>query len=57
LKFKPGLRVREDNEEFEKYVDRFFDKLLPIVFNQQINKGGPVIWYSWKMSIIMAGER
>lgn len=43
LKFKPGLRVREDNEEFEKCVDRFFDKLLPIVFNQQINKGGPVI--------------
>lgn len=43
LKFKPGLRVREDNEEFEKYVDRFFDHLLPIVFNQQINKGGPVI--------------
>jgi beta-galactosidase len=43
LKFKPGLRVREDNPEFEKYVDRFFDKLLPIVFNQQINKGGPVI--------------
>jgi beta-galactosidase len=43
LKFKPGVRVREDNAEFEKYVDRFFDKLLPIVFNQQINKGGPVI--------------
>ncbi|NHA02721.1 hypothetical protein G7092_02890 [Mucilaginibacter sp. HC2] len=43
LKFKPGLRVREDNEGFEKYVDRFFDHLLPIVFNQQINKGGPVI--------------
>ncbi|MEZ2338067.1 beta-galactosidase [Mucilaginibacter sp. RCC_168] len=43
LKFKPGLRVREDNPEFEKYVDRFFDKLLPVVFNQQINKGGPVI--------------
>jgi beta-galactosidase len=43
LKFKAGVRVREDNEEFEKYVDRFFDKLLPIVFDQQINKGGPVI--------------
>jgi beta-galactosidase len=43
LKFKPGVRVREDNAEFEKYVDRFFDKLLPVVFNQQINKGGPVI--------------
>jgi len=24
LKFKKGLRVREDNKEFEKYVDRFF---------------------------------
>jgi len=43
LKFKPGVRVREDNAAFEKYVDRFFDKLLPVVFNQQINKGGPVI--------------
>ncbi|MDR6943495.1 beta-galactosidase [Mucilaginibacter pocheonensis] len=43
LKFKPGLRVREDNAEFEKFVDRFFDRLLPIVCGQQINKGGPVI--------------
>lgn len=43
LKFKPGLRVRESNAPFEKYVDRFFDHLLPIVFNRQINKGGPVI--------------
>jgi beta-galactosidase len=43
LKFKKGVRVREDNKEFEKYVDRFFDKLLPIVFNNQINKGGAVI--------------
>ncbi|WP_183559811.1 beta-galactosidase [Mucilaginibacter sp. SP1R1] len=43
LKFKDGVRVREDNKEFEKYVDRFFDHLLPIVFNQQISKGGPVI--------------
>jgi len=43
LKFKKGLRVREDNAIFEQYVDRFFDKLLPIVFNNQINKGGAVI--------------
>ncbi|GGH00165.1 beta-galactosidase [Mucilaginibacter phyllosphaerae] len=43
LKFKPGLRVREDNEAFVKYVDRYFDKLLPIVCKQQINRGGPVI--------------
>jgi beta-galactosidase len=43
LKFKKGLRVREDNPPFEKYVDRFFDHLLPIVFNNQVNKGGSVI--------------
>lgn len=43
LKFKPGLKVREPNPQFEKYVDRFFDQLLPIVTNNQINKGGPVI--------------
>ncbi|PWK79898.1 beta-galactosidase [Mucilaginibacter oryzae] len=43
LKFKPGLKVREPNPQFEKYVDRFFDHLLPIVTNNQINKGGPVI--------------
>lgn len=43
LRFKPGLRVREDNPEFEKYVDKFFDQLLPIVFKHQINKGGSVI--------------
>ncbi|HEY0174957.1 MAG TPA: beta-galactosidase, partial [Pedobacter sp.] len=43
LRFKNGLRVREDNAEFEKYVNRFFDRLLPVVFKQQINKGGPVI--------------
>lgn len=43
LKFKKGLRVREDNPLFEKYVDRFFDHLLPIVFNNQVNKGGSVV--------------
>ena len=43
LKFKEGLRVREENTQFEHYVDRFFDQLLPIVFKHQINKGGAVI--------------
>jgi len=43
LKFKPGLRVREPNALFEKYVGRFFDRLLPIVFSNQIHKGGAVI--------------
>ena len=43
LRFKPGVRVREHNAEFEKYTGRFFDKLLPIVSNKQINHGGSVI--------------
>lgn len=43
LRFKNGVRVREDNKEFEECVDRFFDKLLPVVFGQQIHRGGPVI--------------
>jgi beta-galactosidase len=43
LKFKKGLRVREDNKPFEQYVYRFFDHLLPVVFKRQINDGGAVI--------------
>lgn len=43
LRFIPGMRVREDNPVFEKYVDRFFDTLMPIVSKNQINKGGSVI--------------
>jgi beta-galactosidase len=43
LRFKPGLVVREDNKPFELYVDRWFDKLIPIVAANQIHKGGSVI--------------
>ena len=43
LKFKPGLRVREDNRPFLEAVDNFFNKLIPIVAKNQINRGGSVI--------------
>jgi beta-galactosidase len=43
LHFKENMVAREPNDEFEKYVDRFFDKLIPIVSNNQINHGGSVI--------------
>jgi beta-galactosidase len=43
LKVKQGIRVREDNPEFLAAVDKFFDKLMPIVSQNQIHKGGSVI--------------
>ncbi len=43
LRFKPGLQVRVDNAPFEKAVDKFFDRLIPIVAANQINRGGSVI--------------
>ena len=43
LRFEPGVRVREDNPQFEKYMDRWLDHLMPIVSSNQINHGGAVI--------------
>lgn len=38
-----GVRLRTDDPEYLKYVDRWFEKLLPIVAQHQIHKGGRVI--------------
>ena len=43
LRFEPGVRVREDNPQFLADVDRYWEKLIPIVAANQINKGGAVI--------------
>ena len=43
LRFKPGVRVREDNPQFESCVDKWFDKIMPIVAANQIHRGGAVI--------------
>lgn len=43
LRFKPGLKVRQENAEFEKYVDRYMEKVMPIIAANQINRGGAVI--------------
>lgn len=43
LRFKDNMIVRTPDPQFEKYMDRFFDKLLPIIVNNQINKGGAVV--------------
>jgi len=41
--FKPGLEVRKDNSEFIKPLDRWFNKMLPIISARQIQNGGSVI--------------
>jgi beta-galactosidase len=41
--FKPGLEVRTDNKAFYAAMDPWFDALLPIVANHQIQNGGNVI--------------
>jgi len=43
LRFKPGVQVRQDNPAFEAAVDRFWDRLIPVVAASQINRGGSVI--------------
>ena len=43
LRFEPGVRVREANPQFEAAVDRYWEKLIPIVAANQINHGGSVI--------------
>jgi len=43
LRFQPGVKVREPNAVFEKYTGLFFDRLIPIVAANQVNRGGAVI--------------
>lgn len=43
LRFKGDFSVRQPNAEFEKYADRFFDTLIPIVSRNQVNHGGSVV--------------
>jgi beta-galactosidase len=43
LRFRPGVSVREDNPAFEGYVDKYFDKVMPIIAANQISKGGSVV--------------
>jgi len=43
LRNVPDLKVRDDNPAFLAAVDKFWDKLLPIVAAHQIHKGGNVI--------------
>jgi beta-galactosidase len=43
LYFKPGMEVRKDNAAFLQTVDHWFSRMLPIVAERQIFRGGNVI--------------
>ncbi len=43
LRNKPDLQVRQTNAAFEKAVDDYFGKLIPIVARHQIHRGGNVV--------------
>jgi beta-galactosidase len=43
LAVEKGVRLRTDDPEYLKYVDAWFEKLLPIVAQHQVHKGGCVI--------------
>ena len=43
LRAKTGMQVRRPDTAFERYVNRFFDTLLPIVSRNQVHRGGSVI--------------
>ena len=43
LRFKPGLKVRQDNPQFMAEAGKWYAKILPIVAANQINRGGAVI--------------
>ena len=43
LRSVPNLQVRTHNAPFEQYVTRFWGQLLPVIVNNQINRGGNVI--------------
>lgn len=40
---KPGIRLREDSPAFLDAIDRWFDRLTPVVTERQRTRGGPVI--------------
>ncbi|HEX8463451.1 MAG TPA: beta-galactosidase [Abditibacterium sp.] len=43
LRFKPGVRVRENNPQYLAAVDKWFEKVLPIIAANQIHRGGSVV--------------
>ena len=44
LRNKPELRVRSDSPPYLEAVDKFWDKLIPIIAAHQIHRGGNVIF-------------
>lgn len=43
LLVKEDIRLRDNNKVFIRYVEKWFDKIIPIIADYQITKNGPII--------------
>ena len=43
LRFVPNLQTRHNDPVFQQHVERWWGQLLPIIVNNQIDRGGNVI--------------
>lgn len=55
LTIKPGMVLRENNEQYLRYVDRYLAKIEAIVARHQIHKGGSVIMMQLENENLAAG--
>ncbi|MBN1605536.1 MAG: beta-galactosidase [Polyangiaceae bacterium] len=39
-----GMRIRDDSADFLAAADRYYEKIIPIIAEHQIHKGGRVLW-------------
>ena len=57
LATKEGIRFRAYNKTFLKYVDRWFDQLIPLIAKYQYTNGGPVIAVQVENEYSYAGQK
>ena len=55
LRFKPGLRPMTDNAPFYRAVTPYFNHLVPILVQNQITRGGPILMVQMENEHVLPG--
>ncbi len=55
LRFKPGLRPMTDNAPFYHAVTPYFNHLVPILVQNQITRGGPILMVQMENEHVLPG--